>query len=160
MRITIAAVGRLKRAPEKDLCDDYLKRATKLGRQAGITGLQIVEIPESQHDEGSVRKAQEAEQLRTKVPSGAKIICLDGRGDAKDTAQFSKLVQIHADDGTQELAFVIGGPDGLDPDFVASATNTLSFGRMTWPHRLVRVMLTEQIYRAVTLMVNHPYHRV
>ncbi len=160
MRISIATVGRLKRAPEKDLCDDYLKRALKLGRQGGISALQILELPESQHAETAVRKAQEAEQLANKIPAGAKVICLDERGEAKDTAQFSRLVQKHADDGTQELAFVIGGPDGLDPDFVARATTTLSFGRMTWPHRLVRVMLTEQIYRAVTLMVNHPYHRV
>ena len=160
MRITIAAVGRLKRAPEKDLCDDYITRTVKLGRQAGITGLQLLEIPESQHAEGAVRKSQEAAQLTGKIPPGARIVCLDERGEAKDTVQFSKLIQKQADAGTQELVFVIGGPDGLDPDFVDAATNTLSFGRMTWPHRLVRVMLTEQIYRAVTLMVNHPYHRV
>ncbi len=160
MRITIAAVGRLKRAPEKDLCDDYLKRASKLGRQAGISALTILEVPESQQAGASGRKRQEAENLQGKLPAAAKVICLDEHGKAMDTTQFSKLIQSHSDGGTQDLAFVIGGPDGLEPEFLASATTTLSFGRMTWPHRLVRVMLTEQIYRAVTLMVNHPYHRV
>ena len=160
MRITIAAVGRLKRAPERDLCDDYLDRASRLGRQAGVNALAILEVPESRLPDAPARKQQEAEQLSARLPDGAKLVCLDERGDVLDSEQFSKLIRSQADDGTPDLVFVVGGPDGLDPDFLKRATNTLSFGRMTWPHRLVRVMLAEQIYRAVTLMVNHPYHRV
>ncbi|MEM7426380.1 MAG: 23S rRNA (pseudouridine(1915)-N(3))-methyltransferase RlmH [Pseudomonadota bacterium] len=160
MRITIAAAGRLKRAPEKDLCDDYLARTAKLGKQAGITAISVVEVPESRQQDAKTRKHDEAAQILAKVPDGARIVCLDENGDARDTSQFCELIRSHADGGTQDLAFLIGGPDGLDPELLRDATTTLSFGRMTWPHRLVRVMLTEQIYRAVTLMVNHPYHRV
>ena len=160
MRITLAAVGRLKRAPEKDLCDDYVKRIGKLGRQAGITAINVVEIPESQSADAATRKSQEADALLSKLPSGLMLIGLDERGDALDSTDFSRLLQKQADNGTAELGFVIGGPDGLSPQLLSAATTTLCFGRMTWPHRLVRVMLTEQIYRAVTLMVHHPYHRV
>ncbi len=160
MRITLGAVGRLKRAPEKDLCDDYLKRTGKLGRQVGITALNVLEVPESQAGDAAARKSQEAAVLLSKLPSGMVLIGMDERGDALDSPGFSRLIQKQADNGTAELGFVIGGPDGLAPQLLEVATTTLCFGRMTWPHRLVRVMLAEQIYRAVTLMVNHPYHRV
>ncbi len=160
MRISVCAVGRLKRAPETELCSDYLARTEKLGRQVGITKAEIVEVPESQDGQASGRKIQEAGALQAKIAPGAMLICLDENGQNVDSKEFSKIIKKAADDGTSELVFVLGGPDGLDPDLLSSASKTVCFGRMTWPHRLARVMLLEQIYRAVTLMVNHPYHRV
>ena len=160
MRITICAVGRLKRAPEAELSADYQARAEKLGRQVGLSKVDIVEVAEAQEAQGAARKAREADALKAKLSAGALIICLDEHGQHVDSKEFSTIIKSAAESGTSELAFVLGGPDGLDPDLLASATRTLCFGRMTWPHRLARVMLLEQIYRAVTLMVNHPYHRV
>lgn len=160
MRITICAVGRLKRAPEAELCSDYLTRAEKLGRQVGITKAQIIEVAESDDAQSAARKAQEADALHAKMSSGAMIICLDEHGQSVDSKSFSNIIKRAADDGTSELAFVIGGPDGLSPELLERASRTICFGRMTWPHRIARVMLLEQVYRAVTLMVNHPYHRV
>ena len=160
MRITVCAVGRLKRAPEAELCSDYLARAVKLGRQVGLSKAEIIEVPESQNAETEARKAQEAGALKAKLSPGAMVICLDEHGQHVDSKEFSKIIKAAADGGTSELAFVLGGPDGLSQELLASASKTLCFERMTWPHRLARVMLLEQIYRAVTLMVNHPYHRV
>ncbi len=160
MRITVCAVGRLKRAPEAELCSDYLRRAEKLGRQVGISKAEIIEVPEAQDAQPEARKAQEATALQANLSPGAMIICLDEHGQNTDSKEFSKIIKQAADNGTSELAFLIGGPDGLSPDLLSTAKRSLCFGRMTWPHRLARVMLLEQIYRAVTLMVNHPYHRV
>ncbi|NNF78708.1 MAG: 23S rRNA (pseudouridine(1915)-N(3))-methyltransferase RlmH [Rhizobiales bacterium] len=160
MRITVCAVGRLKRAPEAELCSDYLARAEKLGRQVGLSKAEIIEVPESQNAQADARKAQEATALEAKLSPGALVICLDEHGQNVDSKEFSKIIKNAADSGTSELAFLLGGPDGLSQHLVSSAARTLCFGRMTWPHRLARVMLLEQIYRAVTLMVNHPYHRV
>ncbi|MCP5081324.1 MAG: 23S rRNA (pseudouridine(1915)-N(3))-methyltransferase RlmH [Alphaproteobacteria bacterium] len=160
MRITVCAVGRLKRAPEAELCSDYLARAEKLGRQVGLSKAEIIEVPESQSAQAEARKTQEAGALEAKLSPGAMVICLDEHGQHVDSKEFSKIIKNAADSGTAELAFLLGGPDGLSQHLVSSATRTLCFGRMTWPHRLARVMLLEQIYRAVTLMVNHPYHRV
>lgn len=160
MRITVCAVGRLKRAPEAELCSDYLARAEKLGRQVGISKAEIVEIPEAQDAQANARKTQEAAALTARLSQGAMIICLDENGQLVDSKEFSRIIRDATDGGTSELAFLVGGPDGLGADLLSVATKTLCFGRMTWPHRLARVMLLEQIYRAVTLMVNHPYHRV
>ncbi len=160
MRITVCAVGRLKRAPEAELCSDYLARTLKLGRQVGITHADSVEVSEAQAPQADARKSQEADALRAKLSPDSMIICLDEHGESVDSKQFSKIIKNAADNGTRELAFLIGGPDGLSPDLISSASKSLCLGRMTWPHRLARVMLLEQIYRAVTLMVNHPYHRV
>ena len=153
-------MGRLKRAPEAALCADYQARAEKLGRQVGLSKVDIVEVAEAQEAQSAARKSREAEALTAKLSAGAQVICLDEHGQHVDSKQFSTIIKNAADGGVSELAFVVGGPDGLSPDILAAATRTLCFGRMTWPHRLARVMLLEQIYRAVTLMVNHPYHRV
>ena len=160
MRITICAVGRLKRAPEAELCADYQARAEKLGRQTGLSKIEIVEVPEAQEASAAARKTREANALEAKIAPGALLICLDENGESVDSKEFSKIIKSAADGGTSQLAFVLGGPDGLSPELLSSARRSLCFGRMTWPHRFARVMLLEQIYRAVTLMVNHPYHRV
>jgi 23S rRNA (pseudouridine1915-N3)-methyltransferase len=86
-------------------------------------------------------------------------LVLDERGKSLTSAGFSQLLQRHLDQGTQDLAFLIGGPDGHGAEIRKSAGQLISLSEMTWPHRLVRIMLLEQIYRAVTIMVNHPYHR-
>ncbi len=159
MHISIFAVGRLKRAPEEDLVRDYTSRLTKIGRHVGISGVAVREFNESSAQTAEQRKSQEAKTLIASLPDKARVVVLDERGENLTSKRFSGLVQSSLDDGDRDLVFVIGGPDGLDETISAMAKSKISFGKLTWPHRLVRVMLSEQIYRAVTILVNHPYHR-
>lgn len=159
MKLSVIAVGRLKAGPEKALADDYRTRAEGLGRKAGISRLSVVEFAESQAATAASRIADEAKLIAGAVPPKAFSIVLDERGKTMSSETLASLIRRRIDGGTQDLAFIIGGPDGLAQATRESAGLLLSFGAMTWPHRLVRVMLFEQIYRTVTIMVNHPYHR-
>lgn len=159
MRLSVIAVGRLKAGPEKSLAADYLTRAEGLGRKAGISRIAVTEFAESQAATAPSRMAEESRLIAGALPPRAFTIVLDERGKAMTSEAFAELLRKHIDGGTQDLAFVIGGPDGHAPETRDQAGVLLSFGAMTWPHRLVRVLLFEQIYRAVTIMVNHPYHR-
>lgn len=159
MKLTIAAVGRLKAGPEKLLADDYLKRAEGMGRKAGISAIRVQDFSESQASSAAARMAEEARILASAVPPRSFSIVLDERGKAVASEAFAGLMQLQLDHGTSDMTFVIGGPDGHAPETRERADLLLSFGPMTWPHRLVRVMLFEQIYRAVTIMTGHPYHR-
>lgn len=157
--MTILAIGRMKAGAEKELCDDYLARARALGRNCGITTLDVRDFPESALDDAERRREAEAKVLTGALGPRNYRIILDETGRALKTADFAGLLRREIDGGVAELAFLIGGPDGHAASIRASANSLLSLGPMTWPHRLVRIMLAEQIYRAVTIMVNHPYHR-
>jgi 23S rRNA (pseudouridine1915-N3)-methyltransferase len=159
MKIGIAAIGLLKSGHEMQLAADYEQRITGLGRTAGFTGLNIQDWAESKSATAALRKAEEAKRLWSAVPADGFAVVLDERGKAMDSADFAKLLQSQAQSGTKQLLFLIGGPDGHAAETRTRAFQTLSFGPMTFPHRLLRVMLLEQIYRAVTIIVNHPYHR-
>jgi 23S rRNA (pseudouridine1915-N3)-methyltransferase len=159
MRLSVLAVGRLKAGPEKLLAEDYLKRAEGLGRTAGIARIAASDAAESQGPTPAARMDDESRFFADALPAKAFTIVLDERGKSMTSPAFADLLRRHAGGGTAELAFLIGGPDGHAPVTREKAGLLLSFGPMTWPHRLVRVMLFEQIYRAVTIMVNHPYHR-
>ncbi|MDU9003108.1 23S rRNA (pseudouridine(1915)-N(3))-methyltransferase RlmH [Sedimentitalea todarodis] len=155
MRITICAVGRLKAGPEKTLIDDYLTRFDRTGRALALGPAQVIEIDERKGGGMS----GEAELLRRAVPEGALICTLDERGRTLSSPGFAKRLAGWRDDGRRDLALLIGGADGLDPSFRAEADFSLSFGTMVWPHMLVRVMLTEQLYRATNILAGGPYHR-
>jgi 23S rRNA (pseudouridine1915-N3)-methyltransferase len=160
LRIHVGAVGRLKAGPERKLAEDYLERAAALGRSAGISAVGIAEIPESRAATAALRMADEAARLRTGLPGEAVTVALDREGRDITSEELAALIGRWRDGGTGTLAFLIGGPDGLDLGIKATAAHTLAFGRMTWPHRLARIMLLEQVYRSVTILVNHPYHRM
>ena len=159
MKLAISAIGLLKSGPEKQLAADYEKRIIPLGRQAGITGLAIQDFAESRGSTADLRKAEEAKWLWASLPPENTIFLLDERGKACSSADFARLIEAEAQKATRQLTFLIGGPDGHAAESRQKAVRVLSFGPMTFPHRLLRVMLLEQIYRAVTIMVNHPYHR-
>jgi 23S rRNA (pseudouridine1915-N3)-methyltransferase len=159
LRLHILAVGRLKPGPEKLLVDDYLGRAEGAGRSCGIVAVNLREFSESRRDTIAERQAEEAQTLAAAIPPRAFAAVLDERGKSLTSAGFADLVKRHLDRGIGDLAFLIGGPDGHAESTRESAGIVLSLGAMTWPHRLARVMLAEQIYRAVTILVNHPYHR-
>ena len=98
--------------------------------------------------------------LSRQIPDGALIVVLDERGKAFDSAEFARFVGDAADNGQRDMAFIIGGADGIDPDLRDRARLVLNLGRLTWPHQLVRILIAEQLYRAVTILTGHPYHRV
>lgn len=157
MRIVIAAVGKAKAGPEKDLVTRYLERASAIGRGIGLgpVALKEVDVKET----GVRRVPQEAEGLRQHISPGAVILALDERGESLTTREFSRLLESWRDQGRPALTCLIGGADGLDPGLRAEAERCLAFGRATWPHMLARIMLTEQLYRAATVLAGHPYHR-
>ncbi len=103
--------------------------------------------------------AAEGAQLARAVPAGAVLCVLDERGEELTSPAFASRMADWRDGGRQDAAFVIGGADGVDPALRARADLVLSFGRMVWPHLLVRVMLAEQLYRATTILAGSPYHR-
>lgn len=160
MKLAILAIGRLKAGPELELFDDYAKRARGLGRSRGITDIAVRDFAESKLADAPGRMAAEAALLTDTIPDSAFTVVLDERGRSITSDDFAKLFQRHLDQGTSSLAFLIGGPDGHGADLRKKAGLLLSLGTMTWPHRLARVMLAEQIYRAVTILVKHPYHRI
>lgn len=159
MKIRVCAIGRMKSGAERQLVDDYLLKARNLGRQVGITGIEVAEAAETVHDQAAIRIARDAETLASLYPEGIPTVVLDVAGKTLSSLEFVDFLKCHLDRGTSQLAFLIGGPDGHAPVTLQAAATKLSLGPMTWPHRLVRVLLAEQIYRAVTIMVNHPYHR-
>ena len=158
LRVGLVCVGRLKAGPERVLADRYIERAFAAGRAIGL-GVELREIAESRARRTEDRKSEEAAAIRALLPPDAVLIALDETGTAMDSAGFARLVGARRDDGTPALALVIGGADGLDPSLRRDAAATIAFGAMTWPHQLVRIMAAEQIYRAVTILSGHPYHR-
>jgi 23S rRNA (pseudouridine1915-N3)-methyltransferase len=158
MRLIVAAVGRLKQGPERDLVGRYGDRAAKAGRPLGCRTLEIVELDESRARDARERKADEGTRLAAAVPEGAALIVLDESGEQLSSEALAGRIARWRDEG-RDIAFVLGGPDGLDGKVRDKADTVLAFGRATWPHQLARIMLLEQIYRAVTILSGHPYHR-
>lgn len=159
MKIVIAAVGRLKDGPERELVARYAERAANAGRQLALGSVEIREAPESRARNADVRKREEAEALATLLPPGAVLIALDEGGKSLSSQDFADWLAQRRDAGAPAIGFVIGGADGLDRSLAGRASLVLSFGRQTWPHQIVRALLAEQIYRAITILAGHPYHR-
>lgn len=149
-------VGRLRAGPERELISDYLDRFDKTGRGMGLGPVNVVEV----EDRKGGGMAAEAVLLRRALPNGAKLCVMDERGRVMSSPDFASQIAKWRDTGCSDLAFVIGGADGIDPALRAEADFALSFGAMVWPHMLVRVMLSEQLYRAASILGGSPYHRV
>jgi 23S rRNA (pseudouridine1915-N3)-methyltransferase len=158
MRVTIVAIGRQKSGPDRELAERYRKRASDAGRQLGFRAIEIVEIKESRGRERDKRVLEESIALATVIPEDAVVVALDERGVNLDSAAFAGQVQAWRNGG-RNIVFVLGGADGLSAEMKQRATLTLAFGAATWPHQLARIMLLEQLYRAVTILTGHPYHR-
>ena len=156
MKLTILAVGRLKDGPERDLVERYAERAKAIGRSLGLS-LQLAEIPESRARREAERRVEEGAAILDKSAS-AVVVAFDERGKSLTSEAFAQRIASWRDQG-QAVTFVIGGPDGLDGRVRAAADLVLSFGALTLPHQLVRVLVIEQLYRALTILAGHPYHR-
>jgi 23S rRNA (pseudouridine1915-N3)-methyltransferase len=159
MKLIVAAIGRLKRGPERELADRYRERVAKAGRAVGLHPLEIIEIDESHAREAGRRMIEESIAVASIIPTGAARIVLDSRGQSLDTAAFAASLQRWRDGGRAAAVFIVGGPDGLAQTLREEADLHLAFGMATWPHQLVRIMLLEQLYRTVTMLAGHPYHR-
>jgi 23S rRNA (pseudouridine1915-N3)-methyltransferase len=159
MRLLIAAVGRLKQGPERELFAHYVGRAAAAGRKLALSPLDVVEIAEARGATPQARMEAEAELLLAKRPSSYKLICLDRSGSQLGSEGFAQSLAKFRDGGAQGLAFFVGGADGLGLTASSKADFVLSLSAMTLPHGLARIVLAEQIYRAVTILAGHPYHR-
>ncbi|RKF16316.1 23S rRNA (pseudouridine(1915)-N(3))-methyltransferase RlmH [Roseovarius spongiae] len=155
MRLHVCAVGRVRPGPERALLDDYFKRFERTGRALSLGPLGEHEVDERKG--GGM--TGEATLLERAIPDGALRVMLDERGALLSSPKLARRLADWRDDGASDVAFVIGGADGIDPALRATARFTLSFGPMVWPHMLARVMLAEQLYRAATILAGTPYHR-
>ena len=151
MNITIAAVGRLKSGPEKKLWDAYARRLT--------WSVQLKEVEEKKPLPTIQMRGKEGALLLATVPAGATVIALDQSGKSLSSNQFAECFQAWMIDGIRDVAFLLGGSDGLSQGALDRAHLRLSMGAQTWPHMLARCMLLEQIYRAQSILGNHPYHK-
>ena len=156
MRLRILAIGRLRKGPEKDLIEEYISRFNRSGRPLGLGPVELTEL----EDKKGGGKGAEAALLLKAIGQSAMVIALDERGTLQSSPDFAVHLARIRDAAPSELVFVIGGADGLDPAVLQRAQSRLSFGKMVWPHMLVREMLTEQLYRAASILAGGPYHRV
>lgn len=148
-------MGKVSKGPEKELCARYLERASKAGRQLGIASVAVRELADAA---GPTRSALEGERLLSARGSGP-LIALDERGQSWSSEQFATHLQTWCDRGESAVTFAIGGADGLSDGVRDAATGLVSLGAITLPHLLARAILLEQIYRAMTIRLGHPYHR-
>jgi 23S rRNA (pseudouridine1915-N3)-methyltransferase len=155
MRVHLIAVGRLRAGPERDLVNDYFLRFDRTGRPLGLGPVVEHEV----EDKKNLGMAAEADLLARAVPAGAVLVTLDERGKLMSSPEFAAMLARWRDGGRQDVAFVVGGADGIDPSLRAKADASVSLGAMVWPHMLVRVMIAEQLYRAATILGGGPYHR-
>jgi 23S rRNA (pseudouridine1915-N3)-methyltransferase len=151
VRLWIAAVGRAGRAASSDVYEDYARRLT--------WPLELREVELRPAPPPQKRKIREAEKLLAAAPTGAVLVALNEKGETLSSRDFALKLGAWRDDGVADIAFLIGGADGLDPSVKEKAALVLSLGPMTWPHLLVRGMLAEQFYRAQSILTGHPYHR-
>lgn len=159
MRLVIAAVGKLKEAADRDLCERYAKRFSQTGRAIGLGPLEYAELMEGRQPTAEGRKNDEAERFLKIAGKADLIIALDVTGRQLTSEAFAELLAKERDGGAKQAVFMIGGPDGHGPAALAQAKIKLSLSAMTLPHGLARVVLAEQLYRAATILSGHPYHR-
>ena len=155
MKISISAIGRLRKSPEKELIDDYLSRFSKLAKPFGLSLNPVIEI----EDKKGGGPKTEAQLLEKHFQKNSKIIALDERGISLTSKEFTDYLSNWVADGIGHCHLIIGGADGLDAKILEKSNLKMSFGKMVWPHMLVRVMLAEQLYRAATILAGSPYHR-
>ena len=138
MRLHIVARGKIGRSPESELVDRYVKRIN--------WPVKITELP----DRGGTMPQPER---------NSRLVLLDEKGAQMSSAEFAAMLGNWRDEGVSEARFCIGAADGFTEEARASADRLIAFGKATWPHLVTRAMLAEQLYRAISILANHPYHR-
>ena len=153
MKLSLIGVGKIKRGPERTLVDDYMGRASKLGPSLGVRQVTEIEVDAGHSQE------QECDRLVSKIPDGSQVYLFDESGRDWTSIAFSKELENRKDQGCPHAVFLIGGADGYTDAMKQVYPDKIRLGSLTWPHKLVRVLAAEQIYRALSLMAGTPYHR-
>jgi 23S rRNA (pseudouridine1915-N3)-methyltransferase len=159
MKLIVHAVGRLKAGPERELAERYFDRLAKSGPAVGLEFSGVTEIAESRAQTATERRREEGQRLQTQLQPGTALVLLDERGKNLPSEELAGRVGLLRDGGRKAMLVAIGGADGHDASLRDQAELVVSFGALTWPHQLVRVMLAEQLYRTTTILAGHPYHR-
>ncbi len=159
MHILLIAVGRMKQGPEREMLTRYVERAQALSRSLGLSGFEVREVEESRARDGAARKREEAKAIEALLKPGCRLGTFDERGRSLTSEAFAATVGRVRDDGAPMFGLVIGGPDGLADDLRARGDLCVAYGAATFPHQIVRILAAEQVYRALTILAGHPYHR-
>ncbi|ABM44447.1 ribosomal RNA large subunit methyltransferase H [Bartonella bacilliformis str. Heidi Mejia] len=159
MQISIFAVGRMKVGAEQELVHRYLDRFSKSAGAVGLHFRKMQEVSESRAQTACQRMEEEGKRLFEALPEPSRLIVCDERGKSVSSIAFAEKLAFYRDEGVRDLVIALGGPDGHSEQVRDRADFLLSFGLMTWPHQIARILLTEQLYRTVTIANNHPYHR-
>ena len=158
MKLKVISIGQLKNNPILEIQKDYESRILNLSKSVGIKNLEIKELPISKKSSIKERQKEEAKIISQHIKQDNLNVFLDGKGENINSVDISQIISESSFNG-KDLVFFIGGPDGFDEKIIKVANKTVSFGRVTWPHKLIRIMLLEQLYRGITILNNHPYHR-
>tara|TARA_B100001142_G_scaffold99711_1_gene101745 strand:+ start:712 stop:1191 length:480 start_codon:yes stop_codon:yes gene_type:complete len=158
MKLKVISIGQLKNNPILEIQKDYESRILNLSKSVGIKNLEIKELPISKKSSIKERQKEEAKIISQHIKQDNLNVFLDGKGENINSVDISQIISESSFNG-KDLVFFIGGPDGFDEKIIKVANKTISFGRVTWPHKLIRIMLLEQLYRGITILNNHPYHR-
>ena len=158
MKLKVISIGQLKNNPILEIQRDYESRILSLSKSVGIKNLEIKELPISKKSSIKERQKEEAKIISQHIKQNNLNVFLDGKGENINSVEVSQIISKSSFDG-KDLVFFIGGPDGFDEKIIKVANKIVSFGRVTWPHKLIRIMLLEQLYRGITILNNHPYHR-
>lgn len=158
MKLKVISIGQLKNNPILEIQKDYESRILNLSKSVGIKNLEIKELPISKKSSIKERQKEEAKIISQHIKQNNLNLFLDGKGENINSVDISQIISKSSFDD-KDLVFFIGGPDGFDEKIIKVANKIISFGRVTWPHKLIRIMLLEQLYRGVTILNNHPYHR-
>jgi 23S rRNA (pseudouridine1915-N3)-methyltransferase len=156
LKFTVLWVGKTKSPPIKALAADYLER---IRRMVHCEILEIRDPAKGRYPQAAERIRMESEGIARQAPKAAFVITLDENGKQYSSEEFAVRLEAEQNSGTKEIAFIIGGPDGLSSDIAARARMVLSLGKMTWTHEMCRALLLEQIYRALCILNKIPYHR-
>ena len=158
MKLKVISIGQLKNNPILEIQKDYESRILNLSKSVGIKNLEIKELPISKKSSIKERQKEEAKIISQDINQDNLNVFLDGKGENINSVDISQIISESSFNG-KDLVFFIGGPDGFDEKIIKVANKIISFGRVTWPHKLIRIMLLEQLYRGITILNNHPYHR-
>ena len=158
MKLKVISIGQLKNNPILEIQRDYESRILNLSKSVGIKNLEIKELPISKKSSIKERQKEEAKIISQHIKQDNLNVFLDGKGENINSVDISQIISKSSFDG-KDLVFFIGGPDGFDEKIIKVENEIISFGKVTWPHKLIRIMLLEQLYRGITILNNHPYHR-
>ncbi len=157
MIISLCAIGKFKKTEsEQALTLDYIDRANVTGRGLGLSPVRLLEYDTKIN---APHKEKESALILENISQSAFLIVLDENGANLKSREFAKLIEHQKDIGTKEIIFAIGGAEGHGEALKNRANQIISFGKLTWPHKLVRTMAAEQIYRAINIIAGTPYHK-